>query len=190
MNTINTTKILSTAFGAENWAPLLTKQVSPRDWVAGMAGKTVLTRKGQEMSLVRDTIFKSQLAMTNIALALRAATELGLMPYAKAVREVRKAHDAIETFAMHFAAQRGENHRELVVAEVAIKVKDGAFAELQSSSELWHILRPSADDVNQHASEQFEWDRYPRQVLHNTGTIRDLLGQVDHIMVNRYARSA
>lgn len=135
MNTINTTKILSTAFGAENWAPLLTKQVSPRDWVAGMAGKTVLTRKGQEMSLVRDTIFKSQLAMTNIALALRAATELGVMPYAKAVREVRKAHDAIETFAMHFAAQRGENHRELVVAEVGIKVKDGAFADLQSTSD-------------------------------------------------------
>lgn len=134
MKTITFNDIVATAYGAENWAPVLTKELDAKDWVQGMLGQSVQTRSGNEMSLVRDTLFKGQMAMTNIALSLRAATELGLMPYTQAVGHVRRTHDTIEAMSLAFAAQRQENHRELVVAEIALKVKEGCFGELSGES--------------------------------------------------------
>lgn len=132
MKTITFHDIVATAYGAEAWAPILTKDQDAKSWIQGMLGQHVITRNGNEMSLVRDTLFKSQMAMTNIALALRAATELGVMPYTQAVGHVRRIHDTIEAMNVAFAAQRQENHRELVVAEIALKVKDGCFGEVVS----------------------------------------------------------
>lgn len=134
MKTITINDIIATAYGAEAWAPVLTKDLDAMSWIQGMLGQHVTTRNGNEMSLVRDTLFKSQMAMSNIALALRAATELGIMPYTQAVGHVRRAHDTIEAMNVAFAAQRQENHRELVVAEVALKVKEGCFGELSGQS--------------------------------------------------------
>lgn len=130
MKTTIARDIMATAYGVDAWLPVLTNDVDLRQWLTGMVGQTVTTKNGYEMSLVRDTLFKSQMAVTNIALAMRAATELGVMPYTHAVSQARKAHDLIERFAVGFAAHRQENHRELVAAEVAIKVKDGCFDQL------------------------------------------------------------
>lgn len=127
MKTNTVRDIIATAYGSEAWLPLIAGETDARQWVESMAGKTVTTKNGFELSVVRDTLFKSQMALTNMALALRAATELGMLPYTKAVHEARKAHDLVERFAIGFAAFRQENHRELVAAEVAIKVKDGCF---------------------------------------------------------------
>lgn len=138
MKTITFNEIVATAYGAEAWAPLLTKEQDAKSWVQGLLGQSVQTQNGHEMSLVRDTIFKSQMAMTNIALALRAATELGIMPYTQAVAHVRRTHDTIESMAMAFAANRQENHRELVVAEVALKVKEGCFGEFTGDQSNWY----------------------------------------------------
>lgn len=134
MKSITFSEIVATAYGAEAWAPVLTKDLDAKSWIQGMLGQHVVTRNGHEMSLVRDTLFKSQMAMSNIALALRAATELGIMPYTQAVGHVRRTHDTIEAMSLAFAAQRKENHRELVVAEVALKVKEGCFGELSGES--------------------------------------------------------
>lgn len=130
MKTNTVRNIVATAYGADTWLPLVTGEIDARQWVESMAGKTVTTKNGFELSVVRDTLFKSQMALTNMALALRAATELGMLPYTKAVHEARNAYRLVEQFSLGFAAFRQENHRELVAAEVAIKVKDGCFDQL------------------------------------------------------------
>lgn len=133
MKTTTIHNVIATAHGVDAWLPVLTGQQDLREWLMELTGKTVTTKNGYEMSLVRDTLFRSQMALTNVALSLRAATELGLVPYTHAVSQARKAHDLIERFSVGFAAHRQENHRELVAAEVAIKVKDGCFDELTAS---------------------------------------------------------
>lgn len=130
MKTTTTRAIMSTAYGADTWIPLIAGEQEPKEWLTGLLGQSVPTKNGGEMSLIRSTLFKSQLAVTNIALAMRAANVLGLLPYTQAVHHARKAHDLIESFSVGFAAQRQENHREIVAAEVAIKVKHGCFDQL------------------------------------------------------------
>lgn len=134
MKTITANDVMSTAYGVDAWLPVLTKDIGLLEWVSPMLGQSVTTRNGYEMSLFRDTMFKSQMAMTNIALALRAANELGVLPYTQAVKHMRDAHRLIEQVSMGFAAHRGENHRELVLAEVTLAVKDGCFDETTSGA--------------------------------------------------------
>lgn len=125
--------VMATAYGANAWLPVLTGEQDLKSWAEQLKGQTVETRNGYTMSAARDVLFKSQMAVSNIALAMRAATELGMLPYTQAVHHAKKAHDLIERVSLGFAANRQENHRELVAAEVAIKVKDGCFEALTAA---------------------------------------------------------
>lgn len=135
MNTINTKAILSTARGVETLLPIVTGQQSLVEWAQSIAGETVTTKAGREISAARATLNGAQFAMTNMAMALRCATELGVMPYTQAVRETKRIYNVLDGLRSAFAGVRNEAHRELIVAEVKLSVKDGAFDSLQSTSD-------------------------------------------------------
>lgn len=135
MKTITTAQILSTARGAEVLLPMLTGQQSISDWAKSIAADTVTTRNGREISAARAALNGAQFAMTNIAMALRSATELGVLPYTQAVRETKRIYTVLDALRSGFAAVREEAHRELTVAEITLAVKDGAFDSLQSEAD-------------------------------------------------------
>lgn len=135
MNTINTKAILSTARGVDTLLPVLTGEQSLIEWAQSIAGDTTKTKAGRDISVARATLNGAQFAMTNMAMALRCATELGVMPYTQAVRETKRIYNVLDGLRSAFAGVRNEAHRELIVAEVKLSVKDGAFDSLQSTSD-------------------------------------------------------
>lgn len=135
MKNTNLNNILSTARGVETLLPIVTGQQSLVEWAQSIAGETVTTKAGREISAARATLNGAQFAMTNMAMALRCATELGALPYTQAVRETKRIYNVLDGLRVAFAGVRNEAHRELVVAEVTLNVKDGAFDQLQSQQD-------------------------------------------------------
>lgn len=135
MKTITTSNIIATARGAEVLLPMLTGQQSVTEWAKSIAADTVVTKTGREISAARAALNGAQFAMTNIAMALRSATELGVLPYTQAVRETKRIYTVLDALRSGFAAVREEAHRELTVAEITLAVKDGAFDQLQSEAD-------------------------------------------------------
>lgn len=132
-NTIN--NIIATARGVDTLLPMLTGQQSVTEWAKSIAAETVTTKTGREISAARAALNGAQFAMTNIAMAMRSATELGLLPYTQAVRETKRIYTVLDALRSGFAAVREEAHRELTVAEITLSVKDGAFDSLQSEAD-------------------------------------------------------
>jgi len=135
MKTNTITNVIATARGAEVLLPMLTGQQSVTEWAKSIAADTVVTKTGREISAARAALNGAQFAMTNIAMALRSATELGVLPYTQAVRETKRIYTVLDALRTGFAAVREEAHRELTVAEITLAVKDGAFDQLQSESD-------------------------------------------------------
>jgi hypothetical protein len=135
MKTNTIASVVATARGAELLLPMLTGQQSLVEWAQGIAHESVTTKSGKEISAARSALNGAQFAMTNIAMALRSATELGMVPYTKAVAETKRIYTLLDALRSGFAAVRDEAHRELVVADVTLAVKDGAFASLQSETD-------------------------------------------------------
>ena len=133
MKANNTLAILATARGVETLLPLISHEQSITEWAQALAGESVTTRQGREISAARAALNGAQFAMTNIAMALRSATELGMLPYTKATAEVKRVYTLLDTLRSAFAGVRNEAHRELTVAELTLLVKDGAFDGVQSS---------------------------------------------------------
>lgn len=135
MKTINTKAILSTARGTEILLPVLTGEQSLVEWAQSIAHESVTTKNGREISAARSALNGAQFAMTNIAMAMRSATELGVLPYTQAVRETKRIYNTLDALRSAFAGVRNEAHRELTVAEITLDVKDGVFDDLQSNTE-------------------------------------------------------
>lgn len=135
MKNTNLNAVLSTARGTEVLLPVLTGEQSLIEWAKAIAGETVTTKAGREISAARAALNGAQFAMTNMAMAMRCATELGVMPYTQAVRETKRIYNVLDGLRVAFAGVRNEAHRELVVAEVTLNVKDGAFDGLQSQQD-------------------------------------------------------
>ena len=137
-NTMKTTtinSIIATARGVDTLLPMLTGQQSVTEWAQSIAADTVVTKTGREISAARAALNGAQFAMTNISMAMRSATELGLLPYTQAVRETKRIYTVLDALRSGFAAVREEAHRELTVAEITLSVKDGAFDSLQSEAD-------------------------------------------------------
>ena len=137
-NTMKTTtpnSIIATARGVDTLLPMLTGQQSVTEWAQSIAADTVVTKTGREISAARAALNGAQFAMTNIAMAMRSATELGMLPYTQAVRETKRIYTVLDALRSGFAAVREEAHRELTVAEITLAVKDGAFDSLQSEAD-------------------------------------------------------
>jgi len=135
MKTNTIANVIATARGVETLLPIVTGQQSLVEWAQSIAGETVTTKAGREISAARATLNGAQFAMTNMAMALRCATELGALPYTQAVRETKRIYNVLDGLRVAFAGVRNEAHRELVVAEVTLSVKDGAFNDLQSEQD-------------------------------------------------------
>lgn len=135
MKTNTIANVIATARGVETLLPIVTGQQSLVEWAKAIAGETVTTKAGREISAARATLNGAQFAMTNMAMALRCATELGALPYTQAVRETKRIYNVLDGLRIAFAGVRNEAHRELVVAEVTLNVKDGAFDGLQSQQD-------------------------------------------------------
>jgi hypothetical protein len=135
MKTTTTAQIIATARGTEILLPILTGQQSPVEWAKAIAKDSVTTKNGREISAARSALNGAQFAMTNIALAMRSATELGRLPFTQAVKETKRIYTALDTLRTAFAGVRNEAHRELTVAEVTLEVKDGVFDGLQSQND-------------------------------------------------------
>lgn len=137
MKTITIKDIVATARGTEILLPLLTNEVGIQQWAQSIAMDTVTTKAGREISAARSALNGAQFAMTNVAMALRSATELGQIPYTRAVQETNRIYTMLDGLRTAFAGVRNEAHRELTVAEVTLSVKDGVFDELQSTSDAY-----------------------------------------------------
>lgn len=137
MKNTNLNTILSTARGADAFVPMLTGKQSVTDWAKALATESVTTKSGREISAARAALNSAQFAMTNMAMSLRCATELGMMPYTLAVKEANRIYTTLDALRSGFAGVRNEAHRELVVAELTLAVKDGAFDGLQSQDDLY-----------------------------------------------------
>lgn len=135
MKDITSKEIIANARGAELFAGFLTGQQSLTEWAQGIARESITTKAGREISAARAALNGAQFAMTNIALSLRAATELGKLPFTKAVSEITRVYTTLDTLRSAFAGVRNEAHREMVIAELTLNVKDGAFDALQSEHE-------------------------------------------------------
>lgn len=135
MKTSNITSVLATARGAEAVLPLITERVTLEQWAKDLAGQSVVLQNGREISSARAALNGMQFAMTNIALALRAATEFGLVKFTQASAELNRIYTLFTSLRMAFAGIREEAHRELSVAELTLLVKDGAFECFQSGHE-------------------------------------------------------
>lgn len=135
MKTITARDIIATARGADLFLPMLKGEQSPSEWARSIAKDSVTTKNGREISAARAALNGMQFAMTNMALSLRAATELERLPFTKAVAETNRIYILLDAIRSGLAGLRAENHRELTVAEVTLAVKDGAFDGLQSTEE-------------------------------------------------------
>lgn len=107
----------------------------PVEWAKGLVTDSVVTKQGREISAARAALNSAQFSMTNLALSLRCATELGVMPYTHAVKVLTEKYNLLDGLRTGFAGVRNEAHRELTVAELTLKVKDGAFDGLQSQQD-------------------------------------------------------
>lgn len=137
MKTISIQNILSTARGTDILLPVITGKQTPMEWAQAIAKDSVTTKNGREISAARSALNGAQFAMTNIAMALRSATELGVLPYTKASKAVNDTYNLLDALRVAFAGVRNEAHRELTIAEVTLAVKDGCFDELQSQEEAY-----------------------------------------------------
>lgn len=137
MKTISIQNILSTARGTDILLPVITGQQTPMQWAQAIAKDSVTTKNGREISAARSALNGAQFAMTNIAMALRSATELGVLPYTKASKTLTEAYNLLDGLRVAFAGVRNEAHRELTVAELTLLVKDGCFDGLQSQEEAY-----------------------------------------------------
>lgn len=135
MKTNTIANVIATARGAEAFVPMLTGEQPITEWAKAMAAESVTTKSGREISAARHALNGAQFAMTNMAMALRSATELGVLPYTQAVKETKRIYNVLDGLRSAFAGVRNEAHRELIVAEVKLSVKDGAFDSLQSTSD-------------------------------------------------------
>ena len=131
--TINS--IVKATRGMELFAPVLTGECTPVEWAQAIAKETVTTATGREISAARSALNGAQFGMTNLALAMRSATELGVLPYTQAVRETKRVYILLDSLCTAFAGVRNEAHRELTIAELTLEVKDGAFDGLQSQQD-------------------------------------------------------
>ncbi len=137
MKTISIQNILSTARGTDVLLPVITGQQTPMEWAQAIAKDSVTTKNGREISAARSALNGAQFAMTNVAMALRSATELGVLPYTKASKALTDTYNLLDALRVAFAGVRNEAHRELTIAEVTLAVKDGCFDELQSQEEAY-----------------------------------------------------
>jgi hypothetical protein len=135
MKTISIQNILSTARGTDILLPVITGQQTPMQWAQAIAKDSVTTKNGREISAARSALNGAQFAMTNMAMALRCATELGKLPFTQAVKETNRIYTTLDALRSAFAGVRNEAHRELTVAEVVLAVKDGCFDGLQSQQD-------------------------------------------------------
>lgn len=135
MKTISIQNILSTARGADVLLPVITGQQTPMEWAQAIAKDSVTTKNGREISAARSALNGAQFAMTNIAMALRSATELGVLPYTKASKTLNDTYNLLDALRVAFAGVRNEAHRELTIAEVTLAVKDGVFDGVQSQQD-------------------------------------------------------
>lgn len=135
MKTTTINSVIATARGADAFVPMLTGQIPVTTWAKALATESVTTKSGREISAARSALNSAQFAMTNMAMSLRCATELGMLPFTQAVSETKRIYSVLDALRVGFAGVRNEAHRELVVAEVTLAVKDGAFAALQSEQD-------------------------------------------------------
>lgn len=135
MKTISIQNILSTARGTDVLLPVITGQQTPMEWAQAIARDSVTTKNGREISAARSALNGAQFAMTNIAMALRSATELGVLPYTKASKTLTDTYNLLDALRVAFAGVRNEAHRELTIAEVTLAVKDGVFDGVQSQQD-------------------------------------------------------
>jgi hypothetical protein len=135
MKTTSLRNIVSTARGADVLLPLITGDMTPQQWAQSIAKDTVATKAGREMSAARAALNGAQFAMTNIAMALRCATELGGISFVKASKETQRVYYLLDAMRSAFSGIRQEAHRELTVAEVTLEVKDGVFDGMQCESD-------------------------------------------------------
>lgn len=135
MKTTTLNNIIATARGTEILLPVLTGQQSITEWAQAIAKDSVTTKNGREISAARSALNGAQFAMTNIAMALRSATELGQVPFTHAVKETNRIYVMLDALRSAFAGVRNEAHRELTIAEVTLEVKDGVFDGLQSQQD-------------------------------------------------------
>ena len=135
MKTISIQNILSTARGTDVLLPVITGQQTPMEWAQAIAKDSVTTKNGREISAARSALNGAQFAMTNIAMALRSATELGVLPYTKASKTLNDTYNLLDALRVAFAGVRNEAHRELTIAEVTLAVKDGVFDGVQSQQD-------------------------------------------------------
>ena len=154
MKTITIKDIVATARGTEILLPLLNGDMSITEWAQSIAKESVATKNGREISAARSALNGAQFAMTNIAMALRSATELGKVPFTRAVQETNRIYTVLDALRSGFAGVRNEAHRELTVAEVTLAVKDGVFDELQSSSDAY--TREELEDLARNGSLSWE----------------------------------
>lgn len=133
MKTI-TSQIIKASNADSALLPVLLGQ-HPVEWAQSLASASVTTKTGREISAARAVLSGAQFTMTNLAMAMRAATELGVLPYTKAVQEVKRIYNLLDGLRTAFAGVRNEAHRELTVAELTLEVKDGCFDNLQSRSD-------------------------------------------------------
>ncbi|TQE92943.1 MAG: hypothetical protein FKY71_18655 [Spiribacter salinus] len=75
--------------------------------------------------------------MTKIAMALKAAIDLKGMNIIEATRVANAVHDKLQDVTAAYAAERGINHREVVMAEVTIATKHGCFDTPDSDERYW-----------------------------------------------------
>lgn len=135
MKTTTLNNIIATARGTEILLPVITGQQSVTEWAQAIAKDSVTTKNGREISAARSALNGAQFAMTNVAMALRSATELGHVPFTQAVKETNRIYTLLDALRSAFSGVRNEAHRELTVAEVTLEVKDGVFDGLQSQSD-------------------------------------------------------
>jgi len=135
MKTITIQNILSTARGTDVLLPVITGQQTPMEWAQAIAKDSVTTKNGREISAARSALNGAQFAMTNVAMALRSATELGVLPYTKASKTLTDTYNLLDALRSAFSGVRNEAHRELTIAEVTLAVKDGCFDGVQSQQD-------------------------------------------------------
>ena len=91
------------------------------------------------ISAARSALNGAQFAMTNIAMALRSATELGKVPFTRAVQETNRIYTVLDALRSGFAGVRNEAHRELTVAEACRELNRTLVGRDASQIEaLWH----------------------------------------------------
>ena len=135
MKTITIQNILSTARGTDVLLPVITGQQTPMEWAQAIAKDSVTTKNGREISAARSALNGAQFAMTNVAMALRSATELGVLPYTKASKTLTDTYTLLDALRSAFSGVRNEAHRELTIAEITLAVKDGMFGGMQSQQD-------------------------------------------------------